>query len=172
MRWGAATASYQIEGSQRAVGRSPCVWDMQCRNPGKVAHVNVGDIACDHIHNLDQDLDLMQEIGLSAYRFSVSWPWVIPTGRGTLNPVALDFYDRLVDGLLARNIEPWLTVFHWDFPYDLFCQGGWLNRDSVQWFADYTSVLANHFGDRVTHWMTLNEPQCFIMTAHRPQAYN
>jgi len=167
MIWGCSTASYQIEGSRQAPGRRPCVWDMQCWSEGRVAHDNTGEIACDHINHVDEDLDLMKQIGLQAYRFSVSWPWVIPTGSGASNSAGLDFYDRLIDGLLQRGIEPWLTVFHWDYPYDLFCRGGWLNRDSVQWLADYAGLLAQHYGDRVRSWMTLNEPQCFVGLGHR-----
>jgi beta-glucosidase len=162
MTWGCATASYQIEGSKKAPGRGLCVWDMQCWSEDRVAHGNTGDVACNHIENLESDLDLMQKIGLS-----VSWPFIQPTGTGTVNPAGLDFYDRLIDGLLTRNIEPWLTVFHWDYPYDLFCRGGWLNRESVQWFADYAGILAERYGDRVKHWMTLNEPQCFVGLGHR-----
>lgn len=160
--WGVATAAYQIEGAAREDGRGPCVWDMFCRKPGAVYQGHTGDVACDHYHRWAEDVALMRELGVSAYRFSVSWPRVLPEGAGPVNAKGLDFYDGLVDALLAAGIEPWLTLFHWDFPLALYHRGGWLNPDSPAWFADYTEVVAKRLGDRVKRWMTLNEPQCFV----------
>jgi beta-glucosidase len=164
--WGAAAASYQIEGAWAADGKAPSVWDMLTRQPGKVWQNHNGDIACDHYHLYQGDVALMKEIGLQAYRLSVSWPRVLPDGVGAVNQAGLDFYDRLVDELLANKIEPWVTLFHWDFPYALFLRGGWLNPQSPEWFAEYTQVVVDRLSDRVTHWMTLNEPQCFIGMGH------
>jgi beta-glucosidase len=124
---------------------------------------DTGDVACDHYNRWKDDVKLMRELGLQAYRFSISWPRVIPEGTGPVNERGLDFYDRLVDELLAAGILPYVTLFHWDFPYELYCQGGWLNPNSPDWFAEYTRVVVARLGDRVRHWMTLNEPQCFIL---------
>ncbi len=160
--WGAATASYQIEGAGQIDGRGPCVWDMFCRKPGAVYESHNGDVACDHYHRYAGDIELMKELGIRGYRFSISWPRILPTGQCDVNGKGLDFYNRLVDQLLASGIEPWVTLFHWDYPLELYRQGGWLNPDSPKWFADYATVLAQSLGDRVTNWMTQNEPQCFI----------
>lgn len=164
--WGAAAASYQIEGAAKADGRGPDVWDMLAREPGRIEDGHNGDRGTDHYHRLDGDLDLFQQMGLQAYRLSIAWPRILPEGCGRVNPAGLDFYDRLVDGLLARNITPWVTLFHWDFPYALYCRGGWLNRDVADWFGEYTQVVAGRLGDRVRHWMTQNEPQCYIGLGH------
>ncbi|HMP76103.1 MAG TPA: GH1 family beta-glucosidase [Kiritimatiellia bacterium] len=164
--WGAATAAYQIEGAAREDGRGPSVWDMFCRKPGATWYGHSGDVACDHYHRWKEDIGLMKAIGLKAYRMSVSWPRVLPQGVGRVNAKGLGFYDKLVDGLLAAGITPYITLFHWDFPYELYCRGGWLNRDSADWFADYTQVVVDKLGDRVKHWITLNEPQCFIGIGH------
>lgn len=165
--WGAATAAYQIEGGHDADGRRPSVWDQLCDWPGKVFQGHTGKTGPDHYHRLEEDLDLMAQMGLKAYRFSVCWPRVIPEGTGAVNEKGLDFYDRLIDGLLARGIQPWLTLFHWDYPLALYHRGGWLNADAPAWFAEYAGVLARRFGDRVQHWMTLNEPQIFIGLGHQ-----
>ena len=164
--WGAATASYQVEGAAREDGKGLSVWDMLCRQPGKIWEGNTGDVACDHYHRFREDARIMGGIGLQAYRFSISWPRVIPNGTGAVNAKGLDFYDRLVDALLANKVQPWATLFHWDYPYELFCRGGWLNRDSADWFADYAGVIVDRLGDRVRHWMTQNEPQCYIGAGH------
>jgi beta-glucosidase len=164
--WGAATAAYQIEGAAHADGKGLSVWDMMCRWPGKVAHGDTGEVACDHYHRFPEDIALMQGMGLGAYRFSLSWPRILPQGTGAVNEKGLAFYDRLVDGLLEAGVTPWATLFHWDYPYDLFCRGGWLNPDSPRWFADYAEIVVNRLGDRVKHWMTLNEPQCFLGFGH------
>ncbi len=164
--WGAAAASYQVEGAAREDGKGLSVWDMMCRQPGKIWEGNTGDVSCDHYHHYRADARLMGRLGLMAYRFSISWPRVIPGGKGAVNAKGLDFYDRLVDALLAHKVQPWVTLFHWDYPYELFCRGGWLNRDSADWFADYTRVVVERLGDRVKHWMTQNEPQCYIGCGH------
>lgn len=164
--WGAATASYQIEGAAREDGKGLSVWDVFARQPGAIYDGDTGDVTCDHYHRYREDVALMAEIGLQAYRFSISWPRVIPAGTGAVNPAGLDFYDRLVDALLERSIEPWATLFHWDYPYELYCRGGWLNRASADWFADYAAVVVDRLSDRVTHWMTLNEPQVFVGEGH------
>ncbi len=136
------------------------------RQQGKIAGGDTGEIACDHYRRYRDDIDLMADIGLQAYRFSVSWPRVLPQGAGEINRRGLDFYDDLVDALLEKNIVPWLTLFHWDFPYELYCRGGWLNRDSADWFADYVAIIVERLSDRVTHWCTLNEPQVYIQHGH------
>ncbi len=164
--WGAASSAYQIEGAAAEDGRAPSVWDMYCKQPGAVYDGHTGDVACDHYHRSRDDVALMREIGLKAYRFSVSWPRVLPQGTGTVNKPGLDFYDRLVDHLLAAGIAPYCTLFHWDYPYELFCRGGWLNADSPRWFADYARVVVERLGDRVKHWMTINEPQVFLKWVH------
>lgn len=162
--WGAATASYQIEGGTNERGLS--VWDMLCRKPGAIWNGQTGDIACDHYRLWREDVALMKQIGLRGYRFSIAWPRVLPDGVGRVNKAGLDFYDRLVDELLAANVQPWVTLFHWDYPYELYCRGGWLNRDSIDWFADYTRIIVERLSDRVAHWMTMNEPQMFLALGH------
>jgi len=160
--WGVASASYQIEGAASEDGKGPSVWDMFCRKPGAIWQGQNGDVACDHYHLWRDDIRLMKELGIKAYRFSISWPRVIPDGTGRVNPKGMDFYSNLVDALLEAGIEPWVTLFHWDYPLALYHKGGWLNRDSADWFSEYASVITQHLSDRVTHWMTHNEPQCFI----------
>lgn len=164
--WGVAAAAYQIEGAAAEDGKGPSVWDMFCRQPGKVLDGHTGNVACDHYHRYREDVGLMKQIGAAAYRFSISWPRVMPAGTGAVNAKGLDFYDKLVDELLAAGVRPWATLFHWDYPHGLFCRGGWLNRDSAEWFADYAKVVVERLSDRVENWMTLNEPQCFIGFGH------
>ena len=164
--WGTATASYQVEGAAEEDGKGLSVWDMFCRQPGKIAGGQNGNVACDHYHRYKEDVRLMAKLGLNAYRLSVSWPRVIPNGTGKVNAKGLAFYDKLIDELLEKRVQPWVTLFHWDFPYALYCRGGWLNRDSADWFADYTRVVVDKLSDRVSHWMTLNEPQCFLGLGH------
>lgn len=164
--WGAATSSYQVEGAAHLDNGGLSVWDMFCRQPGKIANDDSGERACEHYQRYIQDVDLMSRIGICAYRFSISWPRILPDGRGRINQRGIDFYSRLVDELLAKDIEPWVTLFHWDYPYELYSQGGWLNRDSADWFADYTALVVDRLSDRVSQWMTLNEPQCFINLGH------
>ncbi|MBI5163701.1 MAG: beta-glucosidase [Magnetospirillum sp.] len=155
--WGSSSAAYQIEGGAGEGGRGPSIWDRHCRIAGKTPNGETGDVAADHFHRWAEDIGLMTEIGLQAYRFSVAWPRVMPRGRGAVNPEGLDFYERLVDGLLAAGIEPWLCLYHWDLPLALNDLGGWANRDSAGWFADYVTVVARRLGDRVRHFATFNE---------------
>jgi len=164
--WGAASSAYQLEGAAAIDGRGPSVWDDMCKRPGAVHGGHTGEVACDHYHRYREDVGLMEGMGLQAYRLSVSWSRVMPEGVGALNAKGLDFYDRLVDALLAAGIQPWVTLFHWDYPMALLHRGGWLNRDCASWFAEYAAVVVQRLGDRVSHWMTLNEPQIFIGLGH------
>lgn len=158
--FGSATASFQIEGAVAEGGRAPSIWDTFSHTPGRVWNGDTGDTACDHYHRLDADLDLMVELGLEAYRFSIAWPRVVPTGRGRVEQRGIDFYSRLVDGLLERGITPVATLYHWDLPQTLEDQGGWPVRDTAEAFADYAAVAGTALGDRVSTWTTLNEPWC------------
>lgn len=164
--WGAATASYQIEGAHDVDGRSPSIWDTFSRTPGRVLHGHTGDVACDHYHLMADDVALMSDLGLGAYRFSVAWPRVVPGGTGAVNAAGLDFYDRLVDALLARGITPYVTLYHWDLPQVLQDQGGWENRATVDAYVAYADAVATRLGDRVHHWITHNEPWCASFLAH------
>ncbi len=157
--WGAATASYQIEGAVHEDGRGESIWDRFSHTPGKTANGDTGDIACDHYHRTAQDIRIMGELGLAAYRFSIAWPRILPEGTGAVNKRGLDFYDRLVDQLLAAGITPFVTLYHWDLPQALQDQGGWANRDTVAAFRRYTEVVASRLGDRIRYWITHNEPQ-------------
>lgn len=156
--WGAATAAHQIEGSPLADGAGPSIWTRFAHTPGMVLNDDTGDVACDHYRLWKDDVRLMRELGLQAYRFSVSWSRILPDGTGRVNQPGLDFYSRLVDELLANGIEPLLTLYHWDMPAALDDRGGWLNRDCADWFADYGNVLYRALDGRVKKWVTLNEP--------------
>ena len=158
--WGAATASYQIEGAVDEDGRGPSIWDTFSRTPGAVLHGHTGDRGTDHYHRVDEDVALLADLGLGAYRFSVAWPRVQPTGSGPANPAGLAFYDRLTDALLARGVAPVVTLYHWDLPQPLQDAGGWPARDTAWRFAEYAGLVADTLGDRVTLWTTLNEPWC------------
>ncbi|MCC2268909.1 beta-glucosidase [Streptomyces sp. CT1-17] len=158
--WGAATSAYQIEGAAAEDGRTPSIWDTFSHTPGKVHNGDTGDTAADHYHRYRDDVALMKDLGLKAYRFSVSWSRVQPTGRGPAAQRGLDFYRRLVDDLLAAGIEPALTVYHWDLPQELEDAGGWPERDTAYRFAEYAQLLGEALGDRVEQWITLNEPWC------------
>ncbi len=164
--WGSATSSYQIEGAVDKHGRGASVWDTFCRTPGRVRDGHTGDIACDHVNRFKDDVAIMKQIGLAAYRFSIAWPRVIPDGAGAVSETGLAFYDRLVDELLAAGIEPWATLFHWDYPVALYQQGGWLNPASPYWFEEYVRAVVDRLSDRVAYWFTLNEPQVFIQMGH------
>jgi beta-glucosidase len=155
--WGTATAAYQIEGSPVADGKGPSIWDTFSHEPGRIAGGDTGDVACDHYVRMPEDVALMAGLGVNAYRFSVSWPRVVPTGSGAVEPRGLDFYDRLVDQLLAHGIAPALTLYHWDLPQALEDSGGWLARDTAYRFGDYAGVVADRLGDRVHTWITINE---------------
>ncbi len=156
--WGAATASYQIEGAVDEDGRGTSIWDTFSHTPGQVYRGDTGDVACDHYHRLEEDLDLMADLGMRAYRFSVAWPRIQPDGSGAANQKGLDFYRRLVDGLRRRSIEPMLTLYHWDLPQALEDKGGWTSRETSERFAEYAGILYQEFSDTVGLWITLNEP--------------
>jgi beta-glucosidase len=158
--WGTATASYQIEGAAAEDGRGRSIWDTFSHTPGKVRNGDTGDVACDHYHRMAEDVAIMADLGLRAYRFSVAWPRVVPTGSGATNPAGLDFYSRLVDALLERDIAPVATLYHWDLPQPLQDIGGWTNREVAQRFAEYAAIVAGALGDRVSAFTTLNEPWC------------
>ena len=163
--WGAATASYQIEGAINEDGRLPSIWDTFSHTPGTIDNDDNGDIACDHYHRWEDDLDLIASLGLKAYRFSVAWPRVMPDGR-TVNQLGVDFYKRLVDGMHARGITPFMTIYHWDLPEALEAAGGWRNRDVADRFADFALVLGEELGDQVSTITTLNEPWCSAYLGH------
>lgn len=156
--WGAATASYQIEGAWKEDGKGESIWDRFSHTPGNVENGDTGDVACDHYHRWPEDIALMRQLGIKAYRFSVAWPRVLPQGSGMVNLAGMDFYDRLVDALLQANIEPFITLHHWDFPQALYDKGGWLNRDNLHYFADYSVLMVKRLGDRIRRWTTFNEP--------------
>jgi beta-glucosidase len=159
-RWGAATSAYQVEGAVAAAGRGVSIWDTFAHTPGAVDGGDTGDLACDHYQRYRDDVRLMADLGLSAYRFSVSWPRVQPTGTGPASPAGLDFYQRLVDELLGRGIEPWLTLYHWELPQPLEDAGGWPVRDTASRFAEFAAHVHAALGDRVNRWITINEPWC------------
>lgn len=156
--WGVATASYQIEGSWDKDGEGVSIWDTFSHTQGKIIDGSTGDVACDHYRRWREDIALMKELNVKAYRFSIAWTRIIPQGAGPVNPKGLDFYDRLVDGLLEAGIKPFVTLYHWDLPQALQDIGGWANRDVAYYFADYAAAVAHRLGDRVKHWMTHNEP--------------
>lgn len=160
--WGVATSSYQIEGAAQEDGKGLSIWDVYSHQPGKTFEGHNGDIACDHYHRYREDIKLMAELGVKAYRFSVSWPRVLPQGTGPVNEKGIQFYSDLVDEMLKYGITPYLTLYHWDMPYELYRRGGWMNPDSPKWFAEYAGLIASRFGSRVKHYMTFNEPQVFI----------
>jgi len=171
--WGCATASYQIEGAVNEDGRGPSIWDTFSHTPGKTRDGDTGDVACDHYHRMPEDVALMGDLGLHAYRFSIAWPRVIPTGSGTVNQAGLDFYSRLVDELLAKGISPVATLYHWDLPQPLQDEGGWTNRATAERFAEYATAVGRALGDRVDVFTTLNEPWCsaylgYSAGAHAP----
>ena len=158
--WGTATAAYQIEGAVAEDGRGPSIWDTFSHTPGKVVNGHTGDVAADHYHRLDQDVALMAQLGLAAYRFSIAWPRIVPTGSGAVNQAGLDFYARLVDALLEAGIEPFPTLYHWDLPQPLQDAGGWTNRDTAARFAEYATIVGTALGDRIGTFSTFNEPWC------------
>ena len=160
-RWGCSTSSYQIEGGTDQDGRGESIWDRFCALPGRIRDGSSGAVACDHYHRWPADLDLARSLGTNAYRFSVAWPRIFAEGRGkSPNQKGLDFYSRLVDGMLERGLEPWATLYHWDLPQALQDDGGWANRDTVNAFVEYSDIVSRHLGDRIKHWITHNEPWC------------
>lgn len=160
--WGAATSAYQIEGGAGEDGKGLDIWDVYCREPGKVYEGHTGDIACDHYHRYKDDVLLMKEMGLKAYRFSINWSRIFPDGTENVNEKGIDFYNLLIDELLEAGIEPYITLYHWELPYEIYKRGGWMNREIVEWFGQYAALVSARFSDRVTHFFTLNEPQCFV----------
>lgn len=164
--WGASTSAYQIEGAAETDGRGRSVWDEFCDRPGKIHDGQTGLVACDHYYRYREDVALMSELGLQGYRMSLSWPRILPSGTERVNEAGLDYYDRLIDELMAKNITPWVTLFHWDLPTALYYQGGWGNRAIADWFAEYCHVAVSRLGDRVKNWITLNEIQCFVELGH------
>lgn len=165
--WGAATASYQIEGAWKEDGKGESIWDRFSHTPGNVKNGDTGDVADDHYHRYKQDIELMKTLGLHAYRFSIGWPRIFPQGIGAVNRKGLDFYDRLVDALREAQIEPYVTLYHWDLPQALQDRGGWGSRDIAGWFTDYALEAQRRLGDRVRNWMTLNEPWCIAFLGYR-----
>lgn len=161
--WGFSTSSYQYEGAVAEDGRKPSIWDIRCLTKGKIANGDTADVTCDHYHRYREDIGLMRDLGVGVYRFSVAWPRVLPRGRGAVNPAGLDFYDRVIDATLEAGIEPWLCLYHWDLPQALEELGGWTNRDSVGWFADYAALIAKRTGDRVKNYVTFNESSVFTV---------
>ncbi len=164
--WGVATSAYQIEGAWDEDGRTLSIWDTFSRRPGAVANGENGDVACDHYHRMPSDVDLIAGLGVDKYRFSVSWPRVQPGGRGPVNSRGMDFYSRLVDTLLEKGVDPWLTLYHWDLPQELEDAGGWPHRDTAYRFAEYAALVHDALGDRVPTWTTLNEPWCSAMLGY------
>ncbi|MFC4426878.1 GH1 family beta-glucosidase [Deinococcus navajonensis] len=164
--FGTATSSYQIEGAASEDGRGPSIWDTFCREPGRIHDGTSGDVACDHYHLWPEDLDLLRELGVDAYRFSLAWPRIQPTGSGAVNEKGLEFYDRLVDGLLERGIQPYATLYHWDLPQALQDIGGWTNREVAHRFAEYAGIVTARLGDRVRSIATLNEPWCSSLLSY------
>lgn len=164
--FGSATSSFQIEGRSPDVGQGESIWDTFCAQPGRIADGSNGLVACDHVNRWAEDIELMSSLNLAAYRFSIMWPRVVPQGRGDVNTAGLDFYDRLIDGLLAKGIRPVPTLYHWDLPQALEDEGGWVNRETAYAFADYTEVVLERLGDRVDTWVTLNEPYVSASLGH------
>lgn len=160
--WGAASAAYQIEGAYDEDGKGLNIWDLYSHEEGVVAHGETGDVACDHYHRYKEDVRLMKEIGIKYYRMSISWTRILPKGTGEINRKGVDFYNSLFDELITNGIEPMVTLFHWDYPYELHCKGGWLNDESSDWFEEYAAVCVKLFSDKVRYWMTINEPQVFV----------
>lgn len=160
--WGAATSAYQIEGAASEDGKGCHIWDVYAKEPGHVYEGHNGDIACDHYHRFREDVAMMKEMGLKGYRFSIDWSRVLPEGTGQVNEAGIAFYSDLVDALLENEIEPYMTLFHWELPYALYKRGGWMNPEIVEWFGAYARLIAERLSDRVSHFFTLNEPQCFV----------
>jgi len=165
-RWGVSTSSFQIEGAGQADGKGESIWDRFCSEPGRIRDGSNALVACDHYHLWPQDLDMAKALGVNAYRFSIAWPRILPQGRGAVNEAGLAFYDRLVDGMLERGLDPWATLYHWDLPQVLQDEGGWLSRDTIAAFVEYTDIVTRRLGDRVKHWITHNEPWCSCMMSY------
>ena len=164
--WGAATASYQIEGAWNEDRKGESIWDRFAHTPGKVKNSDTGDIGCNHYHRWREDIEIMKDLGLSAYRFSISWPRILPSGRGEVNQAGLDFYSRLVDALIEADILPFITLYHWDLPQALQDKGGWRSRSTAEAFVEYTDIVSRQLGDRVKNWITHNEPSVVTYNGH------
>lgn len=164
--WGTATASYQVEGAAYRDGKGLQIWDVFCKTPGKILDGSSGDRACEHYDRYKEDVKLMASLGIKAYRFSISWARILPDGTGAVNQKGLGFYGKLIDELLTYGIEPCITLYHWDLPYELYIRGGWMNPDIVKWFAEYARIVVEAFSDKVSKFITFNEPQCFIGLSH------
>lgn len=160
-KWGVSTAAYQIEGAHLHDGKSHSIWDTFSNKSRKIMGNHTGNHACDFYNRFEDDLKLMHFLNIPNFRFSLSWSRILPTGTGHINQKGIDYYNRVIDACLELNIEPWVTLYHWDLPQALENKGGWTNRDVVNWFCDYVEVCAHSFGDRVTNWMVLNEPMVF-----------
>lgn len=160
--WGAATSAYQIEGAVKEEGKGEHIWDVYVKEPGHIYGGHNGNSACDHYHRFREDVSIMKEIGIMAYRFSIDWSRVLPEGFGSVNESGIAFYDSLINELLKNGIEPYITLHHWELPYEIYKRGGWMNPQIVEWFGEYARLIAGRFSDRVTHFFTLNEPQCFV----------
>ncbi len=160
-KWGVSTAAYQIEGAWNVDGKGESVWDVFSNTKGKIFEGHTGKTACDFYHQYTHDIALMASMGIQNFRFSISWSRIIPNGSGKANMNGIEFYNRVIDFCLDLGIEPWITLYHWDLPYELEKKGGWTNRDIISWFGDYVDLCIKHFGDRVKHWMILNEPMVF-----------
>ncbi|CAN5871642.1 GH1 family beta-glucosidase [soil metagenome] len=160
-KWGVSTAAYQIEGASNVDGKGPSIWDEFVKKPGKIFQKHHGEIACDFYNRYEEDTSLIRELQIPNHRFSISWSRIIPEGTGRVNRKGIDFYNRLIDHTLETGIEPWVTLYHWDLPQSLQEEGGWRNRDIIQWFCNYVEVCVKHFGDRVKNWIVLNEPMVF-----------
>ncbi len=160
-KWGVATAAYQIEGAHTIDGKSPSIWDTFSHKKGTIKKGENGDIACDFYHSYEKDLDLLKSLNMTVFRFSIAWSRILPNGSGTPNQSGLDFYHRVIDACLARGIEPWITLYHWDLPQILQDKGGWKNRDAVVWFSEYANLLTKTYGEKVKNWMVFNEPSAF-----------
>ena len=160
--WGAATSAYQIEGAVKEDGKGEHIWDVYVKEPGHIYGGHNGNSACDHYHRFREDVGIMKEIGIMAYRFSIDWSRVLPEGFGSVNESGIAFYDSLIDELLKNGIEPYITLHHWELPYEIYKRGGWMNPQIVEWFGEYARLIAGRFSDRVTYFFTLNEPQCFV----------
>jgi len=165
--WGVATSSYQIEGAWDEDGKGESIWDRFSHTPGKIKDGSTGDIACDHYHRWADDIELMKSLNIQSYRFSIAWPRILPQGRGQVNPAGLDFYSRLIDGLLEAGITPFVTLYHWDLPQALQEQGGWPTRTTAEAFVEYVDVVTQNLGDRVNHWITHNEPWVISFLGHQ-----
>ncbi len=164
--WGTATAAYQIEGAVREDGRGVSIWDTFAHTPGKIKTGETGDVACDFYHRYPEDIAYIHQMNMQVHRFSLAWPRILPEGQGRVNPKGLDFYHRVIDRTLELGLEPWVTLYHWDLPQALEDKGGWTNREIVAWFSEYVEVCSRAFGDRVKHWMVLNEPTVFTVLGY------